>query len=43
LLEAQERNYWSPDAATLDALRRAGDDLEDRMEGINVNQVGATA
>jgi magnesium chelatase subunit H len=34
LIEAHERNYWSPDAATLEALRRAGEDLEDRLEGI---------
>jgi magnesium chelatase subunit H len=34
LIEAQERNYWSPDAATLEALRRAGDELEDRLEGV---------
>ncbi|MCP1675864.1 magnesium chelatase subunit H [Natronocella acetinitrilica] len=34
LLEANERNYWSPDAQTLDALRSAGDELEDRLEGI---------
>ncbi len=34
LLEAHERNYWSPDEATLAALRRAGDEFEDRMEGI---------
>jgi len=34
LLEAHERQYWSPDAAMLDALRRAGDELEDRLEGI---------
>ena len=36
LIEAQERNYWSPDASTLDALRRAGEELEDRLEGIGV-------
>ena len=36
LLEAQERRYWSPDPATLAALRRAGDALEDRLEGIDV-------
>ena len=36
LLEAQERRYWSPDAETLDALRRAGEELEDRLEGIEV-------
>ena len=34
LLEASERNYWQPDAATLDALRRAGEELEDRLEGV---------
>jgi magnesium chelatase subunit H len=34
LLEASERQYWQPDAATLDALRRAGEELEDRLEGI---------
>jgi magnesium chelatase subunit H len=34
LLEAQQRKYWSPDAAVLDALRRAGEELEDRLEGI---------
>ncbi len=36
LIEAQERSYWSPDPATLDALRRAGEELEDRLEGIEV-------
>jgi len=36
LLEANDRNYWSPDDATLDALRRAGDELEDRLEGIDI-------
>ncbi len=34
LIEAHERNYWSPDAAMLEALRRAGEELEDRLEGI---------
>jgi magnesium chelatase subunit H len=34
LLEAHERNYWTPDAATLLALRRAGDEMEDRLEGV---------
>ena len=34
LLEAQERDYWQPDAAMLDALRNAGHELEDRLEGI---------
>jgi magnesium chelatase subunit H len=36
LLEAHERHYWSPDTAMLEALRRAGAELEDRLEGINV-------
>ncbi|MBK1694574.1 magnesium chelatase subunit H [Chromatium weissei] len=34
LIEAHERNYWSPDAATLEALRKAGEELEDRLEGV---------
>ena len=34
LLEAQRRNYWAPDQATLEALQRAGDELEDRLEGV---------
>jgi magnesium chelatase subunit H len=36
LIEAQERNYWSPDAATLEALREAGNELEDRLEGLTM-------
>ncbi len=36
LLEAHERKYWAPDAATLKALRDAGDEMEDRLEGITV-------
>ncbi|MGI3901893.1 MAG: magnesium chelatase subunit H [Janthinobacterium lividum] len=34
LIEAQERHYWTPTEAELDALRAAGDELEDRLEGI---------
>ncbi|WP_295313161.1 magnesium chelatase subunit H [Roseobacter sp.] len=34
LLEARDRNYWSPDEATLAALQDAADALEDRMEGV---------
>jgi magnesium chelatase subunit H len=34
LIEAHERNYWTPDPETLDALRRAGEELEDRLEGV---------
>ncbi|MES2715673.1 MAG: magnesium chelatase subunit H [Pseudomonadota bacterium] len=36
LIEASERNFWQPDAATLDALRRVGEELEDRLEGVFV-------
>ena len=41
LIEAHERNYWTPDEETLDALRRAGEELEDRLEGIGVEEVAA--
>jgi magnesium chelatase subunit H len=34
LLEASDRQYWKPDDATLDALRKASDELEDRLEGV---------
>ncbi len=34
LMEAHARNFWTPDDATLAALQRAGEDLEDRLEGI---------
>ena len=34
LLEAHDRAYWSPDDATLAALRDAADAIEDRMEGV---------
>jgi magnesium chelatase subunit H len=36
LLEAHERKYWAPDTATLQALRDAGDEMEDRLEGIGM-------
>jgi magnesium chelatase subunit H len=36
LLEASHRNYWQPDAATLAALQSAGEELEDRLEGVFV-------
>lgn len=36
LLEAHERNYWNPDEEMLLALREAGEELEDRLEGIGV-------
>jgi magnesium chelatase subunit H len=34
LLEAHRRQYWTPDAQTLEALQRAGEELEDRLEGV---------
>ena len=34
VLEAHERGYWRPDPETLAALRNAGDELEDRLEGV---------
>ena len=34
LLEACERRLWEPDEATLEALRNANYDLEDRLEGV---------
>jgi len=34
LLEASDRQFWSPDADTLAALQAASDDIEDRLEGL---------
>ncbi|QZH75064.1 MAG: magnesium chelatase subunit H [Erythrobacter sp.] len=34
LLEACERRLWEPDEDTLEALRAASNDLEDRLEGV---------
>ena len=34
LIEAHQRQYWVPDQSTIEALRRAGEELEDRLEGI---------
>jgi len=34
LLEASRRQYWAPDADTMKALQQAGEELEDRLEGI---------
>ena len=34
LIEASDRKYWSPDPDTLAALKRAGEELEDRLEGV---------
>jgi len=37
LLEASDRRYWKPSDETLAALRQAGDELEDRLEGVYDN------
>ena len=34
LIEASDRNFWQPDSQTLAALRAAGEELEDRLEGV---------
>ena len=34
LLEASDRKFWKPDAKMLEALQRAGEELEDRLEGV---------
>ncbi|MEL6289941.1 MAG: cobaltochelatase subunit CobN, partial [Pseudomonadota bacterium] len=34
LIEAHERDYWQPDEETLAALQSAGEELEDRLEGV---------
>jgi magnesium chelatase subunit H len=34
LLEASNRDFWKPDEATLAQLKRAEEDLEDRLEGV---------
>ena len=39
LIEAHERQYWAPDAATLEALQRASEELEDRIEGVALEMV----
>ncbi len=36
LLEAHQRDYWQPDAETLEALQQGADELEDRLEGIGL-------
>jgi len=41
LLEAHERRFWQPEADVLDALRRAGDELEDRLEGVFIQKAAA--
>ncbi len=41
LIEAHERQYWTPDEDTLEALRQAGDELEDRLEGVGTGGIAA--
>jgi magnesium chelatase subunit H len=36
LIEAHERNYWVPGDAMREALQRAGEELEDRLEGVGL-------
>lgn len=43
LIEAHERDYWQPDPETMDALMRAGEELEDRLEGLIPETVAASA
>ncbi len=35
LLEAHERQYWTPDESVLEALRRVGEELEDHLENVS--------
>ena len=35
LLEAHERQYWTPSPETLEALEKAGEELEDVLEGVS--------
>ncbi|GGB33705.1 magnesium chelatase subunit H [Roseibium aquae] len=41
LIEAGDRNYWTPDEDMWEALRAAGDEIEDRVEGIGVEEAAA--
>jgi magnesium chelatase subunit H len=38
LNEAHERNYWKPDEETLEALRKASEELEDQIEGVGMEE-----
>lgn len=39
LREACERTFWTPDEATREALEKAADELEDRLEGLDTPPV----
>jgi magnesium chelatase subunit H len=44
LIEAHERQYWQPSPDVMERLRRAGDELEDRIEGVGPGaQIGMAA
>ena len=43
LLEASDRQFWKPDPSVLAALRRAGEELEDRLEGVYSNSPEGSA
>ncbi|GJD89158.1 hypothetical protein BHAOGJBA_2684 [Methylobacterium hispanicum] len=43
LIEAHRRGFWTPDPATRDALARAEEELEDRLEGVFVNATPGVA
>ena len=43
LLEASDRQFWKPDPSVLEALRRAGEELEDRLEGVYSNSPEGSA
>jgi magnesium chelatase subunit H len=43
LIEAQERRYWQPDQEMLERLRQAGEELEDRIEGVSPVTMGTAA
>ena len=41
LIEASERAYWKPEPEMLEAILRASEDLEDRLEGVHAIAAGA--
>jgi magnesium chelatase subunit H len=43
LIEANERNYWNPDPAMIEALREATDEIEDRLEGLTTSPATSTS
>ena len=39
MLEASDRDYWEPDEETKAALQNASEELEDRLEGVEIGDV----